>query len=149
MFRPSKSDLFLQTVQVSATETITANLDLLGYDYVEIDVISTTANTTSNRPSVLKLSESDDATNFTDIVAFTGGTATSSSVGFTIPSWFTATANTKTLRFNMDTRHRKRYLKLSITPRTTQSFTALARLGHGELSPVSADEVNVLAVVAG
>lgn len=147
MFPQSKADVFLNTTSATNGETVTANLDTLGFDFVSIDLISTTSNNATNNPSVLKLSEADttDATNFSDITAFVGDGAG----GFTVPSWFTQTADRQVVKFNVDLRHRKRYLKLTITPITTQSFTALANLHRGELSPVSAADVNALAVVSG
>ncbi|MDD4890977.1 MAG: hypothetical protein PHU85_13735 [Phycisphaerae bacterium] len=48
------------------------------------------------------------------IVALTGGTATSASVGFVIPT--TALAGGGIVEFQIDLRDRKRYLGLSITP---------------------------------
>lgn len=147
MRQAPKTDVFLQTTSVTNGGTVTANLDTLGFDYVEIALVSTTADAATNRPSVLKLSQSDttDATNFSDLTKFVGdGTG-----GFTIPSWHTNTATAKALAFAVDTRSLKRYLKLTVSPRTTQSFTAVASLRVGEQSPVSAADANVLALVAG
>jgi hypothetical protein len=146
MYPQSKADLFLDTTSVTNGGTATANLDTIGFDFVSIDLISTTASAGTVNPSVLKLSESDDtvATNFADITALVGdGTG-----GFTIPSWFTQTADRQVLKFNIDLRHRKRYLRLTVSPTTTQSFTALANLHRGELAPVNATDANVLALVS-
>lgn len=147
MFPQAKKDYFLQTTSATAGATVTAILDTLGYDFAAIDVIATTSNAASNNPSVLKLAEADDtnATSFADITAFVGD----GSGGFTVPSSNTATASNSLYTFNVDCRHRKRYLKLSISPLTTQSFTALAQLHRGEVSPTSATDVNALAVVSG
>jgi len=144
MFPQTKADVFLQTTSVTNGDTVTAALDTMGFDFVTIDVISTTSNNATNNPSVLKLSESDDATTYSDVTAAVGdGTG-----GFTVPNWHTNTATAKTLKFNVDLRHRKRYLKLTITPITTQSFTAIANLTRGEISPVNTTDANVLALVA-
>ena len=59
------------------------------FDYANILVHVGTSATTSAVMSTLKLSESDtvtSVTSMTDIVAFTGGTATSTSAGFVIPT---------------------------------------------------------------
>ena len=145
MFPQMKSDLFLQTTSVTNAGTVTANLDTLGFDFVSIDVISTTSDSATNNPSVFKLSESDDTvvTNFADITALVGD----GSGGWVVPNWFTATANAKTVKFNVDLRHRKRYLRLAISPLTTQSFTAIANFARGETTPINTTDANVLALV--
>ena len=147
MFPQAKKDLFLQTTAKTAGATATAVLDTLGYDFAAIDVIATTSDNATNNPSVLKLAEADDtnATSFADITAFVGD----GSGGFTIPASNTATASNSLYTFNVDLRHRKRYLKLTISPLASQSFTALAQLHRGEVSPTSAADVNALAVVSG
>ena len=71
-----------------------------------------------------------------DITAFVGdGTG-----GWTVPAWHTQTADAKCVKFDVDLRHRKRYLKLTITPVTTQDFIAIANLGRNEATPVSGDQ---------
>jgi hypothetical protein len=144
MFPTSKSDVFLQTTEATNGETITAALDTIGFNFVAIDIISTTSNNETNNPSVLKLGESDDATTYTDITALVGDGAG----GFTVPEWHTNTATAKVMRFEVDLRTRKRYLLLTVTPVTTQSFTAVAHLYRGTSTPVSASDVNALAVAS-
>lgn len=141
-----KTDVFLQTTSLTNGATGTANLDTMGFDAVSIDLISTTSDNTTNNPSVLKFSESDDTvvTNFADITALVGdGTG-----GYVIPAWHTNTATAKTVTYNIDLRTRKRYLKLTISPLTTQSFTAIAKFYKGELAPVNTTDANVLALVS-
>lgn len=87
------------------------------FDYANILVHVGTSATTSAVMSTLKLSESDtvsSVTSMTDIVAFTGGTATSSSVGFVIPTAQAGGGNLVELR--VDLRKRKKYLGLTQTP---------------------------------
>jgi hypothetical protein len=59
---------------VSKTNGATASgiIDTLGYDWATIDIIATTADVVSNKPTVCKLQEADDtnATSFADITAF-------------------------------------------------------------------------------
>lgn len=118
--------------------TVTANIDTLGFDSVALDVIMGTADVVSNKPSVLKLAESDDTvvTNFADVTAFVGG----GTGGFTIPSADTSNANI--YRFNVDCRARKRYLRLSVSPRTTQAVVIDARLGRPEVSADTSTSVS-------
>jgi hypothetical protein len=106
--------------------TGTANIDRMGFDYVTVDLILGTADVVSNKPSTLKISESDDTvvTNFANVSGLVGGT------DFTIPS--ANTSNENIYRFNIDCKSRKRYLKVSVTPLTTQAVVVAARLGRPE-----------------
>jgi hypothetical protein len=146
MFPQSKAVNFLQTTSVTNAGTATSqNLDCTGFDFVSIDIIQTTSNALTNKPSVLKLQDCDTtvSTSFADISGFIGGT------DFTIPNVGTDTATIQTMKFNVDTRHRKRYIRLLISPVTTQSFTAMANLHRGERIPVNATDAGVAVLVAG
>ena len=129
--------------QLSTTNgaTTTGVIDTLGYDFAEIDVIATSSNNVTNNPSVLKLSESDDATTYTDVSGFVGDT------DFTIPAVYTNTASDWKVKFSVDCRPRKRYLKVSVTPITTQILTAIANLHKGDEGPNSATDASVDALV--
>lgn len=131
--------------QASTTNAATAsgNIDTLGYDFVTIDVIASTSNDTTNNFSVLKLSESDDTvvTNFANVSGFVGDT------DFTIPA--AVTQGNWGMKFNVDCRARKRYLKVSVSPVTTQTITAIANLSKGDEAPVSTTSANVKALVEG
>ena len=146
MFPQSKVVVFLLTTSVTNAGTATSqNLDCMGADFVSIDLVQTTSNNTTNNPSVLKLQQSDttDASNFSDLSGFVGDT------DFTIPTVGTNTATISSYKFNVDMRHRKRYLRLLVSPVTSQDFTALANLHLNERSPVSAADVNASVVVSG
>lgn len=131
--------------QLSTTNAATAsgNIDTLGYDHVEIDVIATSSNDTTNNPSVLKLSESDDTvvTNFADVSGAVGDS------DFTIPAAYTNTASDFKVKFSVDCRPRKRYLKVSVSPVTTQIISAVANLHKGDEGPDSATDAGVDALV--
>lgn len=131
--------------QASTTNgaTATGNIDTLGYDFATIDVITTTSNDTTNNPSVLKLSESDDTvvTNFADVSGMVGDT------DFTIPA--AVTQGNWGMKFNVDLRGRKRYLKVSVTPVTTQVITAVANLSNGDEGPVDATGTGTKVLVEG
>ena len=129
--------------QLSTTNAATASgiIDRLGYDFVEIDVIATSSNDTTNNPSVLKLSESDDLTTYTDVSGAVGDT------DFTIPACYTNTASDYKVKFSVDCRPRKRYLKVSVSPVTTQIITAIANLHRGDEGPTSATDASVDALV--
>jgi len=125
--------------------TATGNIDTLGFDFCTLDVIMATSNDTTNNPTVFKLQESDDTTvtNFADITAFVGdGTG-----GWTIPA--AVTSGNWGAKFNVDLRGRKRYLRLSISPLTTQVITAIANLYRGDEAPVNTTDADVKALVEG
>lgn len=122
--------------------TASGNIDTLGYDYVTIDVLLPTADAVSNKPSVLKLSESDDTvvTNFANVSGFVGGS------DFTIPNAITAATSISQpfATFNVDLKGRKRYLKLSVSPQTTQVVNAVATLTRAEQTPSTSSQAAVV-----
>lgn len=142
MFPQLKTIMAISPISKTNGATATGTIDTLGADFVTIDVHTTTADTTTNKLTVLKISESDttDATNFSDITALVGGGAS----GFTIPNPVTSGDNLH--KFNIDARGRKRYLKVTVTPPTTQTITAIANLAANEQAPITASKagVNVL-----
>lgn len=125
--------------------TTSGNIDCLGYDHLSVDIIAPTADVVSNKFQTCKLAHADttDLTNFSDLTKFVaGGTG-----GFTL-----ANANTSAaygVKLNVDLRALKRYVKLSVSPRTTQILTAVANLQKAEQSPVSAAAANVNTLVEG
>jgi hypothetical protein len=127
--------------------TASGNIDRLGYDYITIDVLMATSDNVTNKPSVLKLSESDDTvvTNFVNVSGFVGGT------DFTIPNAITAATSITGpfATFNVDCKGRKRYLKVSVSPVTTQIITAIAQGFRAEQAPVGATAQNATVVVNG
>lgn len=134
----SNAKKVLPILQASTTNGGTASgiVDRAGFDFVTIDVILPTADVVSNKPSVLKLSEADDtnSTSFSNITGFVGGT------DFAIPNAITA-ATSITQPFatmNVDCRGRKRYLKISVSPQTTQVVNTLAHLTRAkQMAPTS------------
>lgn len=139
-----KAVLVISQASTTNGGTASASFDTLGYDHLTLDIALPTADTTTDGVSVLKLAESDDTTtSVTDIAAFTGGTAgsTTASAGFTLPAGKT-TGNTL-IKFNVDLKKRKRYLTLKVSPRTTQVINAIANLQKAEQSPISAADAGV------
>lgn len=146
LFPNSKTMVMLQTTSATNGETVTSqNLDTRGFNVVYIDVVQTTSNNTTNNPSVFRLQEADttDASNFANVSGFVGDT------DWTIPTVGTNTATVSSYKLKVDTRHRKRYLRLLISPVTTQSFTAVANMFSGEIVPTNASQANVSALVEG
>lgn len=131
---------------------VSNKLDCKGYGRARIMVWATTA-ATNKLPSTFKLSEADDTTtSITDIVAFTGGTATSTSAGFVIPLT-EGTQSDSTYKpyavFDVDLRGRQRYLTLTVVPTTTQTYFAIAELVKGQEDPNTTTERNCRVFAAG
>lgn len=143
--RPNKSLLVLATASTTNGATATGQIDTLGFANCIIDVNMTTADSTTNKLTTLKISESDDtvATNFSDVTALVaGGTG-----GFTLAAPSTSTNQPNLYKFNVDLRGRKRYLKVTVTPPTTQSITIWATLQKPQKAPQVASEAGAIQVV--
>lgn len=153
----SKTVARVEAAAIASNATSTAIIDTLGFAYAAIDVMFQPANvaaTNSALAAVLQLSHADAnaATNYSNIVAFTGGTATSSSVGFTIPSPTAGaggTVDTNVVRFNVDMRGKKRFLRVQVTPNTSGIIAVNCRLSKGVIAPTNSTEANVKAFVSG
>lgn len=136
----------LDTGETGITAAGTAalvQLDCINYDYLSLDVMLGTANVVSNKPTVLKLQESDDTvvSNFANISGFVGGT------DFTVPNSLTSANNI--YRFDVDLRARKRYLQVVVSPATTQEIAYNGRLSRAAEAPTTATQVGVALLVRG
>jgi hypothetical protein len=117
----------IKPASVATNATSTGVIDTLGYEEVKVCILLDSAASTSNNPVVLSLTESDDATTYAAIAAFTGDATD----GFTIPN--ADTANPQVVELNVDCRARKRYLKVNVTPGTAaQLVGAVAVLGKAK-----------------
>ena len=129
------------TAATTATQSMV--IDTKGHDQCNIYVNVGTHATNGTTLTTLKVTESDTATLISSqsaIVALTGGTATSTSVGFVIPVVASA-GNGHVFEFQIDCKKRKRYLGLQITPgATTINVGAIARLTRSDESADSATE---------
>jgi hypothetical protein len=136
-------------IPISKTNGATAvgeYIDRLGYDFIGIDVVASTANVVSNTLNVLAVAESDDTvvTNFAAVTGMDGGT------GFTIATnAYTNTASQNLWSFRIDGRKRKRYLKVSASPQTTMVIAGIAHLHRGKEAPITASDANALNIVEG
>lgn len=141
----SKTVVSLLGTGVTNGATVTANIDTLGYKRARVRIIMGTSDGTSDNPSVCKLGEADvtNATSFSDITAFVGDGAG----GWTIPNANTSDPNV--YEFDVDLRGRKRYLKATVSPTTTQQTVLVADLAGGDTAPVTTTEMGVHAVVRG
>jgi len=142
--RPSPKQVIMIS-QASTTNAATATgiVDTRGFDYASIDIIMATSDDTTNNPTVFNLLESDDTvvTNAVTVSGFVGDT------DWTIPA--AVTTGNWGIKFGVDTRGRKRYLRLAVSPLTTQVITAICNLSLGEELPVDTTSANVKAIVVG
>lgn len=124
-----KQTILLVPATVTNGATATANLDCKGHKSVDITVVigAFAGGTNGASPATIKLGESDDtvATNFADI---TGASAAAA---------LTASGN---VRFNVDLKKRKRYLRLTFAPAANGTndavpVAAIARFDRSEAAP--------------
>lgn len=125
------------TVATNATQK--GYLDTLGWDYATIIAMTRAAYATTTAAfAKCSLSEGTNSAAATAITAFTGGTATSSSVGYVIAAADNSTEGA-VIRFNVDLTKRERYLLLSLAPGVAGDVSALAILSRGRVVPGSDD----------
>ena len=142
---------FVAITPISKTNGATAGgtadlpIDTLGYDFMNLTVIASTADVVSNTLSVLLLKEAD-------VTATSSMANVSGSVGgtdFTIATnAYTSTSNQNIWTYNVDLRGRKRYLRVYASPQTTMVMAAVASLYRGEQAPITATKANALNVVS-
>ena len=136
----------LPSAAIGATATATLTIDTLGYDSASVGVLRA-SNSSTVFANVLKVAESEESNaNFVDITAMVaGGTG-----GFTIPAISAAgTALTQVVKLDVDTKARRRYLRVSYTPGASATVAIVGRLGRAEEMPADATGANVLTWVRG
>jgi len=111
--------------QAVGTDAVTGVIDTRGYDYATVDV-QLAAAATSVSVSALAISEGDTTSAYTAITSLTGGT---DSGNFTLPTADGTDSTGQVLRFEIDCRKRKRYLKVSLTNSASRVSAATAT-GH-------------------
>jgi hypothetical protein len=135
----------LPNAAVGATATASLTIDTIGYDYCSLTVLRG-SNAATAFANVLKIEESDDNSSYGNVTAFVaGGTG-----GFTVPAITAAgTALTSVVKLDVDTRARKRYLRVSYTPAATATVAITGRLSRAAEAPANASDANVLTWVRG
>ena len=136
----SQNVKFIPLAPASVASNATASLivDRSGFNEVSFCVLQATAADTS-RPITLTIAQGDTTSAFTTISGYNGGTATSN-------SFITAEAPTSAtacppIVLNVDCLGKARYLRLQMTPGTTQTLGAVAVLGRPAIGPDSLNEV--------
>jgi hypothetical protein len=130
---------------VGATATATLTIDTIGYDVASVAVLRA-SNASTVFANAIKIADSDDNSTYTDVTALVGG----GTGGFSIPAIAaSATGSASILKLDVDTKARKRYLRVSYTPGASATVSIVARLGRGEEAPVTSTEVGVIGIVKG
>lgn len=127
---------------VGSTATSTLVVDRRGYDQVSL-IVSKAATTGTAFASVLKVEESDDNSNYSNVAALVKDGAG----GFTMTA--VSTVNASVVKMDVDCLAKKRYLRLSMTPDVSASMSVVALLSRGEEYPSSQADVNVTKLVRG
>jgi len=125
----------------AATSVSTLVVDTQTYDYASFTVLRA-SNAATTFASVLKIEESDDNSSYSNVSGFVGGT------DFTIPA-VTDTSNTAIVKLDIDTKVRKRYLKVSVQPSASIAVAVEGRLSRGENAPTTAAEAGCIGWVRG
>ncbi len=123
------------------SSAVTLVVDGLGYDAVSFAAFRA-SNAATTFASVLKIEESNDNSTYTAVAGFTGGT------DFTIAA-VSDTSSVAMYKLDVDTKARKRYFKLTVTPSVSVNVVACARLSRGENSPVTAADAGCIGWVVG
>lgn len=126
-----------------SSETASLTIDTLGYDHASVTVLRA-ANANTVFASVLKVEESDDNSSYSNVTALVGGGVG----GFSIPGAPVTTA-ASLVKMDIDTRSKKRYLKVSCTPTTAVNVAITARLARADVSPTTAGAAGAVAWVTG
>lgn len=135
----------LPTAAVGATATATLTIDTIGYDHASINVIRA-SNASTVFANAVKVEESDDNSSYTNVTALVGGGVG----GFSIPAIAAgSTGSAATLKLDVDTKAKKRYLKVSYSPGASATVAIVARLGRAEESPVTAADAGVIGLIKG
>ena len=133
----------LPTAAIGSTATATLTIDTIGYDHASVTVLRA-SNASTVFANAVKVEESDDNSSYSNVTALVGG----GTGGFSIPA-VSNTSSAAILKFDIDTRAKKRYLKVSYTPGATATVAMVARLGRAEESPVSNSDAGVIGRVVG
>lgn len=139
----SKTDAKISDITSSATHAHT--IDTLGFSYASIDVAFepvAAAGTNSAVANVLTLEHGDTTSSYAAVTGFVAGT------DYTIPTPANTSASA-VVRLNVNLEGKKRYLKVSVTPKADGAVGSVARLALGDVVPVAAGTAGVNTFVSG
>jgi hypothetical protein len=122
------------------SSAVTLTIDTLGYDHASVSVLRA-SNASTVFASVLKIEESDDNSSYSNVSGLVGGT------DFTIPT-VSDTSAVAVVKMDVDTKAKKRYLKVTATPAVSVNTVVTARLSRGD-APTTATEAGCIGWVKG
>jgi hypothetical protein len=122
------------------SSAVTLTIDTLGFDHASVTVMRA-SNASTAFASVLKIEESDDNSSYSNVAGLVGGT------DFTIPV-VSDTASAAVVKLDVDTKAKKRYLKVTATPAVSVNTVVSARLSRGD-APTTAAEAGCIGWVKG
>jgi hypothetical protein len=141
MIHSQMEKVFAAVPTAAGTSAVTLTLDMSGYDYASVTV-ARASNASTVFASVLKIEESDDNSSYSNVSGFLGGT------DFTIPA-VSDTSSVAIVKMDVDSKARKRYLKVTATPAVSCNTFISGRLSRGEVAPATATEAGVIGWVKG
>lgn len=122
----------------ATTNTTTLVLDTLSWDHASVTV-ARASNSATAFATTLKVEEADDDSAYSNVAGFVGGT------DLTIPT-VANTAVASVVKLDLDTKTRKRYLKVSVCPSTSSAIAVAitGRLSRGDSAPTTAAEAGCI-----
>lgn len=137
-YNQNTKTISLAPASVNQSGTATLIVDTLGFANAQFVVLPQTASATT-RIVALSIAEGDTTAAFTNVTGYVGGT--NSANGFTLPAEMATSATAvQPLVINVDCLGKKRYLRLSYTPGTTQVVGAICNLSRPAIAPDSIGE---------
>lgn len=133
------------TAATGSTATATMTIDTKGFDHASVTVIRASAASTTFA-NALKIEEGDTTSSYSDVTALVAGGVG----GFTVPAISVAGTNeASVVKMDVDTKAKKRYLRVSYTPGASAVVALTARLSRGEDAISSNADAGVLTRVVG
>ncbi len=134
----------LPAAAVGSTATAQLVIDTIGYDHASITVLRA-SNASTVFANAVKVEESDaSGSGYSDVTALVGG----GTGGFSIPA-VSATGSVAVLKLDVDTKAKKRYLRVNYTPGASANVAIVARLDRAEAAPENASQAGVIGLVRG
>jgi hypothetical protein len=137
-YNQNTKTISLAPASVNQSGTATLIVDTKGFANAQFVVLPQTASATT-RVVALSIAEGDTTAAFTNVTGYVGGT--NAADGFTLPAEMATSATAvQPLVVNVDCLGKKRYLRLSYTPGTTQVVGAICNLSRPATAPDAIDE---------
>jgi len=142
----TKTFVSIMDTQATAGETNTYSFDRKDYDYANIN-LSIMGTETTDPPTVMHLTHSDDNTTFATFTGFTGGT------DFTIPTAIRTLGNASQgptiVKFRANLQAAKRYVKVTCNAATKMTQVVNVELSNPDESPENATAAGVAVLCVG